>query len=65
MANVPVETNMTSEIDAMYRKADTAFKSPLATMVQGNLGTMAKENRVDERKIADQRGVFAPLAVKP
>jgi len=64
MANVPVETNMTSEIDDVYRKADSAFKSPLATMVQGNLGTMATENERAEEKIRKQAGIFAPLEIK-
>ena len=64
MANVPVETNMSSEIDAVYRRADKAFKSPIATQVQGNLNTVAMANQSDENKISKQAGIFAPLEVK-
>ena len=62
--NVPVETNINSPIDNMYSKADKAFKSPIATQIQGNLTEMTAENQKDKGKIGKQAGVFAPLEVK-
>jgi hypothetical protein len=64
MANVPVETNMTSEIDKVYRKADTGFKSPLATLIQSSLAAIAQENETAEKKISKQAGIFAPLEME-
>ena len=63
MANVPVETNMTSEIDDVYRKADSAFKSPLATAIESDLAGMARSNAQQAKRIGAQSGAFVPLDI--